>query len=65
MLRIESMSGLAILPVDVAVWRKVLALEWDHRDPADRIIVATAMQHHATLLSSDRRIRSFYPETVW
>lgn len=65
MTRLESMSGLSILPVDVAVWRKVLALEWDHRDPADRIVVATAMQHHATLLSSDRRIGSFYPETVW
>ena len=65
MTRIESMSGLSILPVDLAIWRQVLALEWDHRDPADRIIVATAMHHHATLLSSDRVIRAFYEETVW
>ena len=27
-----------------------------HRDPADRIIVATTMVHNATLLTSDRRI---------
>ena len=27
-----------------------------HRDPADRIIVATAMVQNATLLTSDRRI---------
>lgn len=27
-----------------------------HRDPADRIIVCTAMLHGATLLTSDRRI---------
>jgi PIN domain nuclease of toxin-antitoxin system len=39
MTRIESMSGLFILPVDLAIWRQVLALEWNHRDPADRIIV--------------------------
>ena len=65
MTRIESMSGLTILPVDLAIWREVLALDWDHRDPADRIIVATAMHHHATLVSSDRVIRAFYPETVW
>ena len=63
--RLESMSGLSILPVDLAIWRQVLAIEWDHRDPADRIIVATAMHYQATLLSSDRVIRSFYPETVW
>jgi len=65
MTRIESMSGLSILPVDLVIWRQVLALKWDHRDPADRIIVATAMQHQATLLSSDRAIRAFYQETVW
>jgi PIN domain nuclease of toxin-antitoxin system len=65
MTRIESMSGLTILPVDLAIWREVLALDWDHRDPADRIIVATAMHHRATLVSSDRVIRAFYPETVW
>lgn len=63
--RLECMSGLSILPVDLAIWRQVLAIEWDHRDPADRIIVATAMHYQATLLSSDRVIRSFYPETVW
>lgn len=65
MTRIESMSGLSILPVDLVIWRQVLALEWDHRDPADRIIVATAMHHQATLLSSDRAIRTFYQEAVW
>ena len=65
MTRIESMSGLSILPVDLGIWRQVLALDWDHRDPADRIIVATAMHHQATLLSSDRAIRAFFQEAVW
>lgn len=63
--RIESMSGLSILPVDLPIWRQVLAFEWDHRDPADRIVVATAMHHQATLLSSDRAIRAFYRDAVW
>lgn len=65
MRRIESMSGLSILPVDLAIWRQMLALDWAHRDPADRIIVATSMHYRATLLSSDRAIRSFHPDTVW
>lgn len=65
MTRLESVSGLTILPVDLPIWRQVLALDWDHRDPADRIIVATAIHHHATLLSSDRVIRAFFPSTVW
>ncbi len=63
--RFESMRDLSILPVDLAIWRQGLALEWDHRDSADRIIVATAMQHQATLVSSDRAIRACFRETVW
>lgn len=65
MARIESMQGLSILPVDLAIWRQVLALDWAHRDPADRIIVATAMRHRATLVTSDAAIRAFYREAVW
>ena len=65
MRRLESMDGVSIHPVDLAIWRQVLALDWDHRDPADRIIVATAMRHDATLLSSDQVIRAFFSEAVW
>ncbi len=32
-------------------------LSWDHRDPADRFIVATARAHDATLVTADERIR--------
>jgi len=31
--------------------------DWFHRDPADRIIVASAHVHAAALLTNDRRIR--------
>jgi len=30
---------------------------WDNKDPADRLIVATALSHGARLLSNDHRIR--------
>ncbi len=62
---IESMRGLSVLPVDLAISLQGLTLAWDHGDPADRINVATAIQHQATLVSSDRDIRAYYRETVW
>lgn len=35
-------------------------------DPADRMIVATAVTHRAALVTKDRRLRSFKPvEAVW
>ena len=44
-------------PISPAVASEVAALpDTFHRDPADRIIVATARVHDATLLTRDRRI---------
>ena len=37
-----------------------------HRDPADQIIVATARQHGATLVTSDQRILDYeHVRTLW
>jgi PIN domain nuclease of toxin-antitoxin system len=44
-------------PISPAVAAAVAALPNDfHRDPADRLIVATAQVHGATLLTRDKRI---------
>ncbi len=51
--------------VSVEVWLKNVALEWDHRDPADRTIVATACLLSAPLLTSDQKILSFYDKATW
>ncbi len=51
--------------VGVEVWLKNVALEWDHRDPADRTIVATAWLENAPLLTSDQKILSFYDKAIW
>lgn len=62
---VESLDRVTIVPVDLPVWMGVVNLDWDHRDPADRIIVSTAWRHRATLITSDRAIRAFYPDTAW
>lgn len=37
-----------------------------HKDPADRIIVATARAHHFSLLTKDRKILDYpYVQAVW
>ncbi|MBI2604931.1 MAG: type II toxin-antitoxin system VapC family toxin [Deltaproteobacteria bacterium] len=33
-------------------------LEWDHRDPADRFIVSTAIESEASVATRDKKIRS-------
>lgn len=63
--KLEQIDRLDILPVDVQTWIKNLELNWDHRDPADRTIVATASLHACPLVTSDSAIRAFYSQAVW
>ena len=58
-------QGVEIVPVDIPTWLVNLALDWPHRDPADRTIVATAQLLNAPLLTSDWLIRQFYPQAIW
>lgn len=37
-----------------------------HRDPADRMIAATALHHGAPLVTADEKLRGYEPlETIW
>ena len=60
----EDRVRLLELTPDIAVG--AARLRWDNRDPADRLIVATAMIHRAPVVSKDERIRSFQPaNAIW
>ena len=40
--------------------------DFPHRDPADRMIVATALRLGATLVTADQRLRAYPPlRTLW
>ena len=51
--------------VDTSLWVESLALNWDHRDPADRLIVAFAKRNKSPLVSSDGMMKDFYPSVIW
>lgn len=57
--RLQKSSILELLPVTAAVWLRSLDLAWDHRDPADRVIVATALVQDVPLLTADTEIHRF------
>ncbi|MDA0745377.1 MAG: type II toxin-antitoxin system VapC family toxin [bacterium] len=62
---LQHLDRFEIVPVDETTWLKNIELNWEHRDPADRTIVATAILHAGPLITSDERIRSFYSAAVW
>ena len=63
--RLCQIECLEIAPVTAEIWIENLALDWAHRDPADRTIVATAKLRGLPLLSKDAVVTSFYPNTIW
>jgi PIN domain nuclease of toxin-antitoxin system len=49
--------SLAALSVDVLVAAN--SLPWHHRDPADRLIIATALELDASVVTADRRFAPY------
>jgi PIN domain nuclease of toxin-antitoxin system len=62
---LREMNTVEIAPVDDLTWLRNLSLEWDHRDPVDRTIVALADLRELPLVTADRAIGAFYPRTCW
>lgn len=64
---VEALPFLTFVPVDNRIAVRAVQLEgFPHRDPADRMIVATALGLGAALLTADARIRAYKAvKTVW
>lgn len=63
--RLAQVDRVELLPVDTETWLKNTELDWAHRDPADRTIVAVALLHACPLVTSDKAIRDFYKNSIW
>jgi PIN domain nuclease of toxin-antitoxin system len=63
--RLERVEALDIVPLDGETAVRGARLDWDHRDPVDRWIVAAAERLNAPLLTSDATIRSFSSRALW
>lgn len=64
---VQALPVLAFHPVDSAIALRAVRLPgFAHRDPADRMIVATALGLNASLVTADARLRSYKPlTTLW
>lgn len=65
--RSEALDSIHFVPVDnVIALRAIELLEPFHSDPADRLIVATALTVGAQVVSKDRKIRDYpHVEAIW
>jgi PIN domain nuclease of toxin-antitoxin system len=62
---LKKSNVIRILPIDGDIWLESVKLEWEHRDPADRVVVAIAQRNQAAIITADRKIASFYSLVIW
>ena len=64
---VTQIDAVRLVPVDVDVATKSVELPGEfHKDPADRMIVATARKLAAPLVTKDNRIRAYaHVKTIW
>lgn len=63
--RLEQSDVVTILDIEVDLLVESVEIDWFHRDPVDRIMVALATQYDAPLITKDKKIKEFYPQTIW
>ena len=55
-----------LVAVDTSIWLRSASLAWGHRDPADRVIVATAIHLGVPILTRDEALHGFTAvECIW
>lgn len=64
---VAEVPAIRFVPVDVRISVHSVDLPGEfHKDPADRIIVATARHHSVPLISADLKIRDYpHVRTIW
>lgn len=54
-----SHSSIELLPITPAIATRAVNMHEHHSDPQDRIIIATAVEHNAKLMSSDGKFSRY------
>ncbi len=62
---VKKSDVVTIVPINEDLWLESVKLEWAHRDPADRIVVALASINQASIITADKEIRDFYSKVIW
>lgn len=55
---LRRMGTLELMETSLEIWLLSAELEWQHRDPADRIIAATALIHGVPVLTKDEKFHA-------
>jgi PIN domain nuclease of toxin-antitoxin system len=59
-------TDISIVDITPEMWHKSISLEWDHGDPADRMILSYAMESNLKIVTTDGKMKKKYPgKCIW
>lgn len=58
-------NDIEILPINFQHLQKVTALEFHHRDPFDRLIIAQGLVENLTIITKDEHFPSYTDRLLW
>jgi PIN domain nuclease of toxin-antitoxin system len=62
---LKKSNVIRIVPIDEDIWLESVKLEWEHRAPADRVVVAVAKRSQAAIITAEQKIASLYSLVIW
>ena len=60
----QEADGIVFRPIELRHVRGMMALPWHHKDPFDRIILATALVDELVLINSDSLFNMYVPDGI-
>jgi PIN domain nuclease of toxin-antitoxin system len=64
-IRIAKANDITITNIESTYLAALESLPWIHRDPFDRLIVATAISEQMTVISADKNIEKYDVPLIW
>lgn len=62
----SQIENIQIIDIGVNEWLDSVDLIWEeNKDPADRIITAFAIKHELSIVTTDKKIATFYQKVIW
>lgn len=61
----KQVSGVQIRDIGCEEWFNAIELDWSHKDPVDRLLVAYAKAIQGPIVTSDIDIKKYYKEVIW
>lgn len=54
-----------IISIGCEEWFDSIELDWPHKDPVDRLLVAYARRLDIPIVTTDKQIKKFYKKVIW